>query len=304
MARPRRANIEAICSSDGAVLFQFHSRDRRDRLARQVIERWSQAARHDDQIGTLAGCPHNGDVVGQVIGHGGVEADRDADLGEPAARPLAVGIEVLAAGDLAADRDDLGFHDEKSLTGMGTVGMAAGTMKTSYYLVAAAGLTAAAAVAYDHLPARAESPTATLPLSHDSAALVPMPAVPDLPLPAIVPPPDGPLVIPVSGTPAPLPALPTTPTIPPSPSFPANPVETSPPPVAPAYPVVPPAPTSPPTTPIVPPVGTPVVAPATPIVSEIPPSVSPPSVTPRRHQCCQVLRPHPGRCRFFPLPRP
>ena len=32
--------------------------------------------------------------------------------------------------------------------------MAAGTMKTSYYLVAAAGLTAAAAVAYDHLPAQ------------------------------------------------------------------------------------------------------------------------------------------------------
>ena len=182
--------------------------------------------------------------------------------------------------------------------------MAAGTMKTSYYLVAAAGLTAAAATAYDHLPARAETPAATLPLPHDSAALVPMPAVPDLPLPAIVPPPDGPLVIPVSGTPAPLPALPTTPTIPPPPSFPANPVETSPPPVAPALPgrsarAHEPADHADRST-----CGNAAVAPATPIVPEIPPSVSPPSVAPPPAPVLPGAPPAPRPLPILPAPTP
>ena len=50
------------------------------------------------------------DVVVEVVGDGGVEADGDADLGEPAAEPLAVGVEVLAAGEFAADGEDFGFH--------------------------------------------------------------------------------------------------------------------------------------------------------------------------------------------------
>ena len=116
------------------------------------------------------------------------------------------------------------------------MGMSRGTMKTSYYLVAAAGLAAAAVTAYDRMPARAETPAATIPLPHEPvglvAATVPaMPAVPDFPLPPIVPPPDGELAIAVAGmpalSPAPLPALPTTPAttaLPPTPALPVIPV--------------------------------------------------------------------------------
>ena len=71
-------------------------------------------------------------------------------------------------------------------------------MKTSYYLVAAAGLTAAAVTAYDRLPLRAEAPAPTLPLRADAAALA---AVPDVSLPPIVTPPDGPMALPVADAP-------------------------------------------------------------------------------------------------------
>ena len=172
------------------------------------------------------------------------------------------------------------------------MGISRGTMKTSYYLVAAAGLTAAAVTAYDRMPARAETPAATIPLPHEPvglvAATVPaMPAVPDFPLPPIVPPPDGELAIAVAGmpalSPAPLPALPTTPAttaLPPTPALPVVPVPATtkpsaptPPPLAtPALPIVPPvaAPTIPPTAPTVPP----------PVVPEIPPVASSPTIAP------------------------
>src|SRR5262249_30441880 len=54
----------------------------------------------------------DGDVVLQIIRDGGVEGDRYADLGEPAAEPLRVGVQALAAGELAADGDDLGLHGD------------------------------------------------------------------------------------------------------------------------------------------------------------------------------------------------
>src|SRR6188472_2917343 len=155
------------------------------------------------------------------------------------------------------------FVGRKMLTDVRAVGMAGGTMKTSYYLAAAAGLSAAAVIAYDLLPLRAETPPAILPLPRDAVALAPatvapLPAVPDVPLPPIVPPPDGPLVVPIAATPAPLPALPTTPPAPALPMVATPPgvvvplVEPAPPLVAPAVPVIPPTPAPPATTPVVP----------------------------------------------------
>lgn len=197
--------------------------------------------------------------------------------------------------------------------------MAGGTMKTSYYLVAAAGLTAAAVTAYDHLPLRADTPAATLPLPHDPVALAratlpAMPAVPDVPLPPIVPPPDGPLVIPVAATPAPLPALPATPPVPAQPAAPAPPamtvppIETTPPLAAPPVPVIPLTPPTPVTTPLVPPIGTP-GAPAaskvvTPVLPAIPPIASVPPVAPPPAPVVTGAPPEPKPLPTLPPPTP
>jgi hypothetical protein len=164
-------------------------------------------------------------------------------------------------------------------------------MKTSYYLVAAAGLTAVAVTVYDRIPARADSPPAMLPLPHEpvglASALVPvLPAVPVVPLPPIVPPPDGDRTIPPTGAPTPLPTLPATPTsirLPATPALPTSSTPTlssMPPATAPALPVVPPtaSPVLPPTIPTVPPPSAPVV----PRALSTPPPIapSPPLVKP------------------------
>jgi hypothetical protein len=138
--------------------------------------------------------------------------------------------------------------------------MARGTMKTSYCLVAAAGLTAAALTVHVRFPARADTPAATIPLPHEpvslAAAVVPaLPAVPDLPLPPIVLPPEGELAIPAAGAPAPLPTLPTTPAsieLPPTPAVPAIAAPASTAPLA-ATPALPKVSTPAPATTLVPP---------------------------------------------------
>jgi hypothetical protein len=162
--------------------------------------------------------------------------------------------------------------------------MSRGTMKTSYYLVAAAGLTAVAVTVYDRIPARADSPPAMLPLPREpvglAAATVPvLPAVPDVPLPPIVPPPDGDLTNPLTGARTALPTLPATPTSIRLPATPAMPTPSTPtlpsmpPATAPALPVIPSvaAPVLPPTSPTVP-------APAALLVQQTPsaqPSIAP-----------------------------
>src|SRR5205823_6659680 len=92
------------------------------------------------------------------VGDGRVEADRDVDLGELAAEPLGVGVEVLPAGQLAADREDFGFHAGVPLIRRWSGGMPRGTMKTSYYLAAAAVLAAAGVAVYARLPVPAAPP--------------------------------------------------------------------------------------------------------------------------------------------------
>ena len=91
----------------------FHERepgDGSDHLARQVVLRRPQPAGADDEIRALCREGEHGDVVGHVVGNGGVERDRDADLRQPAAQPLAVGVEVLPAGQFGTNRDDFDFH--------------------------------------------------------------------------------------------------------------------------------------------------------------------------------------------------
>jgi hypothetical protein len=177
-------------------------------------------------------------------------------------------------------------------------------MKTSYCLVAAAGLTAVIATVYTRLPLRAETPPATVPLPHEASMLAPavvpaMPAVPQLPLPPIVPPPDGPLVIPAASatTPAPLPTLPSSPApaaLPPTPGLPTIPVApgTAAPTPAPAAPLV-----QVPSTPSIPPAA-PVVPKPAPIV---PPAVSNPPAAPAPVPVKPTAPPEP---KPLPLPAP
>src|SRR5207244_4054378 len=79
-------------------------------LARQIVLRGAEAAAGQDQPGAAGGDADGFNVSAEVVGDGGVPADGDADLGEAPAEPLAVGVEVLAAGQLAADGDDFCFH--------------------------------------------------------------------------------------------------------------------------------------------------------------------------------------------------
>jgi hypothetical protein len=159
---------------------------------------------------------------------------------------------------------------EKQLTARPGVAIAAGTMKTSYCLVTAAGVAAAALAVY----------TAQYPGWSGAQELPPLPkrsanaddppgqlGIADGGLPPIVTPPDAPLVIPIAGKSPQLPIPPMT----------AEPGLASPiaPPAAPALPkppTVPTAPVAPPTVPAIPP-----VAPAVPPVPTVEPPLTPPN---------------------------
>src|SRR5581483_9750884 len=79
-------------------------------LPGQVVLRRAQAAGREHQVGAAGGDAKGGDVLVEVVGDGGVPVDGDADLGQAQAEPLAVGVEVLAARQFAADGEDFGFH--------------------------------------------------------------------------------------------------------------------------------------------------------------------------------------------------
>src|SRR5262249_11031095 len=134
---------------------QLHTRHGGQGFPRKVVLGRAEATGGDDEVGAITGDLEAGDVVGEVVGDGGVEPDLDADLGELAAEPLSVRVEGLAGGQLAADGDGLGLHG----AGLGSVlncrrggGMPRGTMKTSYYLAAAAVFAAAGVAVYAQLP--------------------------------------------------------------------------------------------------------------------------------------------------------
>src|SRR5262249_49381422 len=69
-----------------------------------------EAAGGDHQPGAPGGKLEGGNRVGKVVADGGVPANGDTEGGEAAAEPGAVGIDVLAAGQFAADGKDFGGH--------------------------------------------------------------------------------------------------------------------------------------------------------------------------------------------------
>lgn len=92
------------------VFFQVHAGHGGECFPRQVVLSGAESAGGNDEVGPLARQADALDVVREIVGNSGVEADRDADGRELLAEPVAVRVEVLSAGDLAADREDFGFH--------------------------------------------------------------------------------------------------------------------------------------------------------------------------------------------------
>ena len=66
----------------------------------------------------------------EVVADGGVESDVDAQLGEPLAEPLAIGVQPLAGGELVANGNDFGVHGG----GAGGLGLGAGDDGNSFSL--------------------------------------------------------------------------------------------------------------------------------------------------------------------------
>ena len=83
---------------------EIHAGEAGQGLAGQVVLRRAETAGGDHEIGPLRGDVERLEVRVGVVGDGRVPADGDADLGEPQAEPLAVGVEILAGRDLGADR--------------------------------------------------------------------------------------------------------------------------------------------------------------------------------------------------------
>src|SRR5262249_28505457 len=82
----------------------------RQGLAGEVVLRRAEAAGGQDEAGTARGDSEGDGIVVQIVADRGVPADGNADLRQPAAEPLAVRVEVLPAGQLAANGDDFRFH--------------------------------------------------------------------------------------------------------------------------------------------------------------------------------------------------
>jgi hypothetical protein len=152
-------------------------------------------------------------------------------------------------------------------------------MRTSYYLVTAAGLTAAAVIVYTKFPGLSgarELPAPAKPLAADPPPFKPA----DMALPPIVTPPDAPLVIPAGSSsrsgPSPVvPAIPVPPVTPdPLPTPPPSVPTPEPPPLAsPPIPLVPPVVPVP--TPAKPSGPVDVAKPATPVAPVAPPAAPP-----------------------------
>ena len=67
-------------------------------FARQVVQRRADAAGCQHEAGTAGSGAEDVEVSVEVVGDGRVPTDGDAILGQPPAKPLAVGIEVLPTG--------------------------------------------------------------------------------------------------------------------------------------------------------------------------------------------------------------
>ena len=95
----------------GRIFVKLDAGRRGDRVAREVVGRGAEAAGADDDLRPIDRRAEHGDVVFQVVADGRVEGDRDADLAQPLAEPLAIGVQPLAAGQLVANGNDFGTHE-------------------------------------------------------------------------------------------------------------------------------------------------------------------------------------------------
>src|SRR6266851_3576409 len=91
-------------------------------LTGQVVLRGAETAGEEYQSRPIGCDSKSGDIVFQIIGDGGVPADRDADLRQAPAQPLAVGVQVLAACQLTADGNYFCFHMRLSISRQTDVG--------------------------------------------------------------------------------------------------------------------------------------------------------------------------------------
>ena len=89
-----------------------------EHLAGQIVLSRPKTAGDENQACTRRGDAKGLDVVVEIVGDGGMPTHGDADFGQPLAQPLGVGIQVLPAGEFAADRDDFSFHKASGLCGV------------------------------------------------------------------------------------------------------------------------------------------------------------------------------------------
>ncbi len=95
------------------VKHQFNVRRGGDGVARQVIGRGAQSAGGNYQIGPFGRMTKHFDVRRQIVGHGRVVDRLHPQLAQARAKPLAVRIEPLPAGEFVADGDDFSVHAGK-----------------------------------------------------------------------------------------------------------------------------------------------------------------------------------------------
>ncbi len=92
------------------IQLQRNAKHCRQGIPREIIGRRSQAAGGDHDIGPFNGRAEHANVGLQIIGHRRVIEHAHAQLAEPLAEPLAVGVEPLPRGELVAYGDDFGLH--------------------------------------------------------------------------------------------------------------------------------------------------------------------------------------------------
>ena len=79
-------------------------------FARQIVERGAQSAGRDYEIGAGDRDTKRVDVFLKIVRECRVPVNGDADFRETQAKPLAIGVEILARRELGADGDDFRFH--------------------------------------------------------------------------------------------------------------------------------------------------------------------------------------------------
>ena len=93
------------------IQFEVHAGQLGEDIAGEIIERGPEAAGDEDHIGPLDGQLQCLQVGGHAVGDGGVKQHGNAEIGELQTEPLAVGVQLLAAGQLGADGNNFRLHD-------------------------------------------------------------------------------------------------------------------------------------------------------------------------------------------------